>query len=590
MSVWDRIRQMHGNEVPHRIRERLRRRMDRDRSPPLGGPGGLPKWPHIPAVAPEVVGDMIEGLLESGFMLLGQGRTPSQRTQWDLDPATGQTWPATYAYDIDLGVRDPKPAWELNRLQHLPVLALGPASAVDACRADLLSWIDAHPPWKGLGWAVGIEVACRAISIALASSALEGQLRGREVRRIRDSLTAHGWWLQRYPSLYSSANNHRVAELGALAVLGAITDLPGAAGWYTEGVEGLRAEIGRQILADGVGAEQSPSYQAFTMEWILLARTVADLGPEVDGHLARGAAYLSSLVSHRGDHPHIGDHDGGRVLMSAFEEPRHVCAIAGATAAVLGDPGLAPAGWTPDLRAHWLGCLPLEGGYRHHSRTFPVGGMTTLVDGDWIAWFDHGPLGFPDLAAHGHADALAVWLHVDGEPILVDAGTYAYNGSPESRRWFRGTAAHNTATVDGGNQSEPLGSFLWKTRARAWVIAAQHGESPSVRAATDAWAGVAHERQVSLAEGQLHLTDRFEGSGTHTVHIRLHFSAQLDIVPSEGGFEVRKKGERLLFLCAGGRLVRTRRAPGYGHLTEGTTWILETTEELPWCHSLSITR
>jgi hypothetical protein len=276
--------------------------------------------------------------------------------------------------------------------------------------------------------------------------------------------------------------------------------------------------------------------------------------------------------------------------MSAFEEPRYVCAIAGATAAVLGEPDLAPACWAPDLRAHWLGCPPIEGGYRHRSHTFPVGGMTTLVEGDWIAWLDHGPLGFPDLGAHGHADALSVWLHVDGVPVLVDAGTYAYNGSPETRRWFRGSAAHNTATVDGGNQSEPLGSFLWKRRAKAWVIAAQTGEAPWVRAATDAWGEIAHERRLSLSDGQLHLTDHFDGAGTHTLRIRLHFSAQLDVVPTDGGFDVRKGSERLLFLAAGGTLVRSRRAPAYGHLTEGTTWILETEEALPWSHTLSITR
>jgi len=534
---------------------------------------------------------LLGGLLEDGFRLLGQERSPAQRTQWDLDPESGREWPSEYCFDIDLQDMDPKPVWELNRLQHLPILALGDVGAVETCRSDMLSWIATHPPWTGIGWAVGIEVACRAVSLALAASALEGQLSGRQVRTLRDSLTAHGWWLQRYPSLYSSANNHRIAELGALTVLGAITDLCGAADWYREGVDGLKREMGRQILADGVGAEQSPSYQAFTMEWYLLARAVADLGPEVDAHLGRGAAYLSSLVDSEGNHPHIGDHDGGRVLMVSFEEPRYVCSIAGAAASALGRPELAPTCWRPDLRTQWLGLAPVSGTYRHHSRTFPVGGLTVLADHDWLAWMDHGPLGFVDLAAHGHADALSIWLHVDGIPILVDAGTYAYNSSSESRRWFRGTAAHNTATVDGGNQSEPLGSFLWGRRASARVIEAHHGSGGWVRADTDAWGDVIHERKMSLSAQVLHVLDRFEGSGTRIIRLALHFAADLDVEACDGGgFDVRRGATRLVHLSAGGALVRSRRAPSYGVLEEGTTWVLETEVTLPWTHTLEIRR
>jgi len=586
MSTWDRVLQMHPGEVPHRIRERLRRRMDRRIKPPVAGRGGLPRWPHDPRGEGLGVEALVAGLLEEGFTLLGQARTPEQRTQWNRDPATGETWPSDYCFDIDLGVRDPKPAWELHRLQHLPVLAVGDVRAVEACRSDLFGWIEANPPWEGMGWAVGIEVACRAVSLALAASALEGQLSGAQVRVLRDALTAHGWWLQRYPSLYSSANNHRIAELGALAVLGAITDLPGASAWFAEGVEGLRAEIGRQVLADGVGAEQSPSYQAFTMEWYLLARAVADLGAEVDAVLAAGADYLASLVDEVGNHPHIGDHDGGRVLMTAFEEPKHVCSIAGATAMALGRPELAPTAWRPDLRAAWLGIRSGSGDYRHRSRTFPVGGLTALVAEGWLAWMDHGPLGFPDLAAHGHADALSIWLHVDGTPVLVDTGTYAYNAAPESRRWFRSTEAHNTATVDGGQQSEALGSFLWRTRATGRVLEARHGESAWVRADTDAWGEVRHERTVSLTAQGLVVEDRFEGAGRHTIRLCLHFDAALDLVPCEGGFDVNNGDAHIARLLAEGSLIRTRRAPAYGVLEEGVTWVLEAEVSLPWTHSL----
>src|SRR5690606_4806822 len=81
------------------------------------------------------------------------------------------------------------------------------------------------------------------------------------------------------------------------------------------------------------------------------------------------------------------------------------------------------------------------------------------------------------IAAHGHADALSFTLSVDGRELFVDPGTYAYHTQARWRAYFRGTAAHNTVRVDGEDQSEPGGNFLWLRKARAgcslWLSSAQ---------------------------------------------------------------------------------------------------------------------
>ena len=57
-----------------------------------------------------------------------------------------------------------------------------------------------------------------------------------------------------------------------------------------------------------------------------------------------------------------------------------------------------------------------------------------------------GPLGD---GGHGHYDQLAVELYANGQPLVVDPGRYTYAEEPGGwRRWFKGTAAHNTVTVD----------------------------------------------------------------------------------------------------------------------------------------------
>ena len=83
---------------------------------------------------------------------------------------------------------------------------------------------------------------------------------------------------------------------------------------------------------------------------------------------------------------------------------------------------------------------------------------------------DAGPLGFGKLAAHGHADALNVILSVNGQPVLVDSGTWLYLGAGPERDRFRGTAAHNTLKIGGQDQSLPLGPFQWGQRARPGFV------------------------------------------------------------------------------------------------------------------------
>ncbi len=66
--------------------------------------------------------------------------------------------------------------------------------------------------------------------------------------------------------------------------------------------------------------------------------------------------------------------------------------------------------------------------------------------------FDCGPLGEGN---HGHFDSLSIELAAYGRSLIVDPGRYTYSEAGETnwRVWFRGTAAHNTVTVDGKNQT-----------------------------------------------------------------------------------------------------------------------------------------
>jgi hypothetical protein len=91
-----------------------------------------------------------------------------------------------------------------------------------------------------------------------------------------------------------------------------------------------------------------------------------------------------------------------------------------------------------------------------------------------------------------------MWASLDGKPLLIDAGTYAYHEDPAWRDHFRSTPAHNTLTLDGRNQSEIQGAFLWGRKARSRFVAHDLREG-WVEGETEAYLPDTIYRRVQLA-------------------------------------------------------------------------------------------
>jgi uncharacterized heparinase superfamily protein len=169
-------------------------------------------------------------------------------------------------------------------------------------------------------------------------------------------------------------------------------------------------------------------------------------------------------------------------------------------------------------------------------KIYQDGGYAILGNGAVHLVFDAGPLGYPSIAAHGHADALSFSLALNGEWWLVDPGTYAYHSEPRWRDYFRGTAAHNTLAVDRRNQSETGGPFLWVKHARAGIDS--HGvvghDCQWVEGSHDGYSnkGVIHRRKIEFwpNEKRVVIFDVIEGEGTHEIVIHFHFAPEIDIM------------------------------------------------------------
>jgi hypothetical protein len=246
--------------------------------------------------------------------------------------------------------------------------------------------------------------------------------------------------------------------------------------------------------------------------------------------------------------PRIGDDDEGRVIgTSLIEEPHYVASVAAMAAAIADAPWHLPESAAPALRNMLVGRQGAGKTAQAAISHFPQGGYTVVRDGFGphraMLVFDHGPLGFGAIAAHGHADALSLWLHVDSSPVFVDAGTFLYHSGGAWREFFRSTAAHNTLEIAGLNQSTTSGAFNWRHKARARCTRLVEGEAWEIEGRHDGYRarlGVDHIRTLARTAEGIRVVDRLDGaSAAHAVAIRYLVHPGKSVVPDGRRFEIR---------------------------------------------------
>jgi hypothetical protein len=426
--------------------------------------------------------------------------------------------------------------WEPARLQQVTRLVAGlrQADSVDvagllreSARSLVLRWLEDNPFPRGLHHLSVMECGLRIPVLFYTLKACRPN--DVEFAVIARAIWCNAWLIRHRLSLYASLGNHTIAECVGLVFAGALyRDTGEGQTWLATALTLLRQELFHQVLADGGPVEQSLDYHRFVLDlyWLtidfLAGNALADCRDMLP-RLMAGEQFLTAFTSQVGTMPRIGDSDDGRAVA----------------------PGLAPK--RPELP------VPAAGVTR-----FPDAGYTLFhCQSGMVLTFDHGPLGMPPLCNHGHADALSVTCTIAGIPFLVDPGTYGYNGDPAARAWFKGTAAHNTITIDGCDQAVQETGFIWSSPYRCGVIS--HGERDGMyrlEAIHDGYARlpepVRHKRSVwQIGDGQFLLRDTFWGDGVHTFESHLHLHPEV---------LVRQEGDWFLLECAGRELAVQMRA------------------------------
>ena len=491
---------------------------------------------------------------------------------WRRDPLHGRDWPDLYWADIDIRdgrtIGGVKWVWEINRHHHLVTLAKayflsGEERYAEEVCLQLMNWIRMNPPRHGVNWTSSLELAIRLINWtwSLAFIRQSDALTEERFRLIQGSIDEQAGHISRHLSTYSSANNHLMGEAAGLAIAGlSFPWLADAPRWRDTGLGLLRRELDLQIYPDGVSAEQSTGYLVFQLDLNLFAWRMAELNhlavPDIwYQRFSAACEFMRHLMDSKGNVSAIGDGDDAWVVRlddrPDVDKYRSLLATA---AAIFKNPADKSGAQAWDEKSYWLlgsagsrqfDSLPVKA-IELCTRIFGAGGYTVLRDRDRVAVFDCGPLGYLTTAAHGHADALSLMLSVDGHPLLVDPGTYAYQEGYQWRDYFRSTAAHNTVVVDGLNQSEALGTFLWGRKANVRLVRQQSTDHVDlVTAQHDGYAarGILHRRTVALVKPDLMLVvDDLLGRGRHSFEQMWHFAPGMHVEIGPEGATVFLEG------------------------------------------------
>jgi hypothetical protein len=318
----------------------------------------------------------------------------------------------------------------------------------------------------------------------------------------------------------AAERNHRTLELYALFITAlALPELDDRGELLAFSIRELHSNLLADIRHDGVHREHSTHYHMVALRSFIGARINAQFfGLEFPDGFDQGLerACEFALHVHRPDGviPALSDSDAGNhldVLELAATIFSRSDFLYGATKGKEGTP--------PSEK-----CVSFSSAGYFIQRSGWGENQTAFADERFLI-FDCGPLGD---GGHGHYDALSIEIAAGGRPLIVDPGRFTYHEDKLNwRRWFKGTAAHNTVCVDGLDQTpyhcgKPKGrlaeaELIERLSAPDFDLLRGQVTSPSYDAV--------HTRSIFFIAGEYWvIVDKLSGEAPHDYNLRFHLA------------------------------------------------------------------
>lgn len=505
------------------------------------------------------------------FSIFGKSFAIENNIDFHKDIFSGKSFPLAFSKTIDIRsdrFGSAKVVWEINRLQFLvPLLisykATGDKTRLDKFVAIMSAWEEQNPYMKGINWYSNIEVNIRLINWYWCWTILENdplwekeeQYASFRANTWLPLIYKHCYFSSKNPSYFSSANNHLIAEYAGLFIASTLWRFKESSKWLKKSQSGLEREILLQHSENGVNKEEAAPYIQFITDFFLLALIAGQhhgtgFSKQYQDRLTAICSYIHNFLDTRNNIPGYGDDDSGRVILPDGDINTNNFVSILNTGAVLFDKPEWKRPGTWNLKAQLL-TSHIDGREqweKYEPRVSEAGSVFYKEEGHFIlrkktgdqetyCHFDAAPLGYLSIAAHGHADALSIILHVNGYPFLTDPGTYAYHTHSNWRKYFTSTLAHNTIAIDQTDQATLAGPTLWLNHFKCNVLAATSNlEKDSITATQDGYSakGITHTRTIDFdkIKNRIELTDRIDAVNPgYLVSMPLHLHPEVSAEP-----------------------------------------------------------
>lgn len=479
---------------------------------------------------------------------------------WHKNPVNGRRWSADRHWSRSLSqaawVGDIKLTWEIGRFPQaysmaraaaLTPLVIGGPLGQDPCErgrmgealaSQIERFLASNPRGRGVHWISGQELAFRMMAWLFGLSVLGAEPPlARAAPTISVALREAAAHIEQHLDYARLAvyNNHLLSEAFGLLLAGrTLPGAPEAERWRRLGAELLEEQAGAQVYEDGAYIQNSHTYHRVAMHIYLwasaLERRAAGAVPRAwTAAMERSLDFLYAQQNPGdGRLPNFGANDGALPsILSTCDYTDFRPLLQALSVVTRGERLYEPGPW--DETTAWIaGPAALAAPLRPRARrsaSFGPSGYHVLRG--------RGPTSFAAFRCgtlrdrFSQIDMLGVDVWWRGHNVLVDGGSYLYNGP---RRWhelFIGTSGHNTVRLDGRDQMLHYRRFkniygihaellAFSDRpAHALVEGEHHGYARHP-------GGCVHRRAVLFVKDDLWIVvDRIVGEGTHAA--RLHW-------------------------------------------------------------------
>ena len=385
---------------------------------------------------------------------------------------------------------DIKETWEASRMGWLITfsqkVSLGNLDYLNYINNWTNDWISNNPPYLGPNWVCAQETAIRLLNIFICILILRYDSKPNQY--LVNFIVTH---LKRIePSTFysiSQQNNHASSEAAALFIGGSYLISHG----YEEGKKWEKK--GRRMLEDcsktligddGSFSQFSTNYHRLMLDTFSLCEIwrrklmLEKFSNDLYLKLQAASDWLFYLTDEENGHiPNLGANDGSYLLNICGKDYGDFRPSVKLAIALFQEKDAYPD--KKDLYAIliWLGVKEdgKEKKYKE-SRNFNNTGLFALKGKNYLVSLKYPNNNFRP----AQNDALHIDFIHNGENILRDAGSYAYNLSAEED-FFSSVKGHNTIEFDDLEQMEKLGRFMYKDWLNTLEVKGPCSKNDSIR-------------------------------------------------------------------------------------------------------------